>query len=285
VSRLRVFYQGLSETGYVEGRNVVTEYRFVDDEKNELPALAAELIARKVTMIAAFGGPRPALAAKALTTTIPIVFTASSDPVEVGLVASLTHPGGNLTGATTLNVEVAAKRLELLHELIPAATTIALLIDPAGSSNGSPLSDLQAAARRLGLQLHILRASTDRNIDDAFVALDQLRAEGLVIGVDSFLISRSDRLAALALRHGVPAIFLYREFAAAGGLMSYGGSIAEGYRLSGVYTGRILKGERAADLPVQQATKIELVVNLKTAKALGLTVPLALLTRADEVIE
>jgi putative tryptophan/tyrosine transport system substrate-binding protein len=281
--RLRAFHQGLNEAGYVEGRNVMVEYRFVDDEKRDLPALAADLVARKMAVIAAFGGPRPALAAKAVSGTIPIVFTTSSDPVEIGLVASLAHPGGNLTGATTLNSEVAAKRRELLHETVPTATTFALLVNP-NVINRVP-GDLQEAARTLGLRLHVLHAGTDSEIDDAFAALRQVGAGGLVIGVDSFVISRSDKLAALALRHGVPAIFLYREFAAAGGLMSYGGSSVEAYRLSGIYTGRILRGEKPADLPVQQSTKVELVINLKTAKALGITFPLTLLGRADEVIE
>jgi putative ABC transport system substrate-binding protein len=286
--RLSAFGQGLHETGYVEGRNVGIEYRFVDDGKSELTALAADLVARRVTVIAAFGGPNPALAAKAQTATIPIVFTLSGDPVDAGLVASLAHPGGNLTGSTTLNIEVAVKRLELLHELNPAATIIAWLINPTNptaSFTETQSREMQAAARSLGVELRVLHAGTEREIDDAFATLDQLRTAGLVIGVDSFLISRSNKLASLALQHRIPSVYLYREFAAAGGLMSYGGSLMESYRLSGVYAGRILKGEKPADLPVQQSTKIELVINLKTAKALGITVPLALLGRADEVIE
>jgi putative ABC transport system substrate-binding protein len=282
--RLGAFRRGLAEAGYVEGQTVAMEYRFVDDAKAQLSALAVDLVARRVNVIAAFGGPQPAAAAKAVTSSIPIVFTLSGDPVESGLVDSLAHPGRNLTGATTLNIEVSAKRLELMHELIPAATVIALLVDQPAARD-SELAELNSAARTLGLRLKILHAGNDRELDDAFATLGQMAAGGLVIGVSSFLISRSSRLAELALRYRVPSVYLYREFAAAGGLMSYGGSLAEGYRMAGSAAGRILQGAKPAELPVQQATKVELIINLKTAKALGLDVPVSLLARADEVIE
>jgi ABC-type uncharacterized transport system substrate-binding protein len=282
---LAAFLQGLSETGYVEGRNVAIEYRWADGQNNRLPAMAADLVRRRVAVIAANGGTPSALAAKAATTTIPTVFYVAVDPVGVGLVASLNRPGGNLTGVTQLGVEIGPKRLELLHELLPTARTIALLVNPT-SPLAEPLQkDLEAAARTLGLQIHVLRASAERDFDKAFAMLVQLRAGGLVIGADAFFSSRSDQLAALALRYAVPTIYQYRDFAAAGGLMSYGGSNTDNYRLVGVYTGRILKGDNPADLPVQQATKVELIINMKTAKALGLTFPITLLGRADEVIE
>jgi putative tryptophan/tyrosine transport system substrate-binding protein len=278
------FRQGLSETGYVEGRNVTIEYRWADGDYNRLAALAADLVSRQVTVIAA-GGDAAAPVAKAATAKIPIVFSIASDPVEAGLVASLNRPSGNLTGVTNLAVELVPKRLEFLHELVPQATNIAALINPTSPTFEIQSRDLQAAARTLGLPLRILHASTERDFDGAFATLDQLHAGALMISTDVFFNTRSEQLAALTVRHAVPAIYQNREFAAAGGLMSYGGSNAESYRLVGVYTGRILKGEKPADLPVQQVTKVELIVNLKTAKALGLTVPVALLTRADEVIE
>jgi putative ABC transport system substrate-binding protein len=277
------FRQGLGETGYVEGRNVLVEYRWAEGHYERLPELAADLVRRQVMVITANTQAVPA--AKAATTTIPIVFNSSADPVAAGYVASLARPGGNLTGVSSLSVEIGPKRLQLLHEMVPTATVIAALINPTNPNAEAQSSALQAAARDIGLQLHVLHASTERDFDTAFATLLQLRAGALVIGVDAFLINRSELLAALALRHAVPAIFLYREFVAAGGLMSYGGSNTDAYRLSGVYAGRILKGEKPADLPVLQATKFALIINLKTAKALGLTVPLPLLGRADEVIE
>ena len=278
------FRQGLKDIGYVEGQNVAIEYRWAEGQYDRLPALAADLVRRQVTAIAATSTPA-ALTAKAATTTIPIVFTTASDPMRLGLVASLSRPGGNVTGATQLNVEVGPKRLELVRELLPAATIIALLVNPTNPVAETLARDLQAAARTIGLQLHILNASTERDIDDAFANLAKLRAGALVVGSDVFFNTRSEQLGALTVRHGVPTIYQYREFAAAGGLMSYGGSITDSYRRAGGYTGRILKGEKPADLPVQQSTKVELIINLKTAKALGLTFPITLLGRADEVIE
>jgi putative tryptophan/tyrosine transport system substrate-binding protein len=274
----RAFRQGLKDTGYVEGENVTIEYRWAEGQYNRLPALAAELVRRKVDVIAANGVAL--LPARAATTTIPIVFTTSLDPVQLGWVASLSRPGGNVTGVTSLSVEVGPKRLELLHELVPAANVIGLLVNPNNPNAQTLSGDMQAAARKLGLQLHVLDASNERDFDRVFGALVQLRAGALVIGIDAFLTSHSEQLAALALRHALPAIYQYPEFTAAGGLMSY-----ESARTVGVYTGRILKGEKPADLPVQQITKVELIINLKTAKALGLTVPLPLSGRADEVIE
>jgi putative tryptophan/tyrosine transport system substrate-binding protein len=278
------FRQGLKEAGYVEGQNVRIEYRFAEGQYNRLPALAADLVQRQVTVIAAMTGPS-ARAAKAATSTIPIVFQSGSDPVEVGLVTSLNRPGGNMTGVTNLNVEVGPKRLELLHELIPTATIMALLVNPRSPSAEAQSRDLQTAAQTLGLQLHVLRASNEHDFDSIFAALAPLRASGLLIATDGLFNSRMERLAALAARHALPAISPFSEFAAAGGLMSYGGSRRDLHRQVGLYAGRILNGEKPADLPVQQATKVELVINLKTAKALGLTVPLTLLGRADEVIE
>jgi putative ABC transport system substrate-binding protein len=277
------FRQGLKESGYVEGQNVAIEYRWAGGQYDRVPAMALELVGHQVAAIVA--NTPGVLAIKAAITTIPIVFTTSSDPVQIGLIASLARPGGNVTGVTQLAVEVMPKRLELAHELVPASATIAILANPANSSTETQLRDLQTAAQTLGRQVHVLHASSERDFDTIFANLSQLRAAVLVISTDAFLLSRSERLAALTVRHAVPAIFQDRAFAAAGGLMSYGASSPDAYRLAGVYTGRILKGEKPADLPVVQSTKIELIVNLKTAKALGLTVPAALLVRADEVIE
>jgi putative ABC transport system substrate-binding protein len=281
---MAAFRRGLGEMSFVEGRNVAIEYRWADGQYDRLPAMAADLVRRQVTVIAA-GTTAAVLAAKAATRTVPIVFSVGANPIEMGLVASLARPGGNLTGVTTLGREVAPKRLELLHELVPTATTVAVLINPTNPTIEIILQDLQAAARTLGLQLHVLRASTERDFDAAFGTLAELRTGGLVIGSDAFFNTRAEQLAALALRRAVPTIYQFREFAAAGGLMSYGGSITDNYRLAGAYTGRILKGEKPADLPVQQATRVELIINMKTAKALGITFPITLLGRADEVIE
>jgi putative ABC transport system substrate-binding protein len=283
--RLRAFRQGLSEIGYVEGQNVAIEYRWAEEQNDRLPALAADLVRHQVTVIATAGDVLGAVAAKAATTTIPIVFTTGGDPVRIGLVASLNRPGGNLTGVTTLSVELEPKRLEVLHEAIPTATVIGALVNSAGRNADILSRDLQAAARTLGLGLHVLNASVERDFDTVFATLARLGAGGLVIATDALFISRSEQLAALAMRHAVPAIFQFRAFAAAGGLMSYGGDLSELYHRSGVYTGRVLKGEKPADLPVQQSTKAELIINLKTAGALGVTFPPTLLARADEVIE
>jgi putative ABC transport system substrate-binding protein len=284
--RLRTFRQGLKEAGYVEGQNVEIDYRWAEGDNDRLPVLAAELVHRQVAVIAAAGGTPSALAARAATATIPIVFGVAVDPVEVGLVASLSRPGGNLTGVTNLNAEVGPKRLELLHELLPAAPSLGVLVDPTSPTLAEAFwRRLEPAAHSLGVQLHILHASTESDLDTVFPTLVQLGASGLIIGPGSFFAGRGKELGALSARHLMPTVFQYREFAAAGGLMSYGSDETEYYRLVGAYVGRILKGEKPGDLPVQQATKVELIVNLKTARALGLTVPLPLLGRADEVIE
>jgi putative ABC transport system substrate-binding protein len=284
--RLRAFREGLNDTGYVEGRNVMIEYRWAEGRNDRLPALAAELVRLPVNVIVCAGSTPATIAAKATSTTVPIVFYGGSDPVSIGLVQSLSRPGGNVTGVTTLNVELAVKRLELLHELVPTATIIAGLVNPTNPVIAeTETRDLQAAARTLGLTLHVLHASSEQEIDTAFMALVQLRAGALVIGTDSFFNSRSEQLAVLTLRHAMPAIYQFREFVLSGGLASFGTTVADTYRPLGVYTGRILKGEKPADLPVQQATKLDLIINMKTANALGITVPLPLVGRADEVIE
>ena len=284
--RLPAFREGLRAAGYVEGQNVAVEYRWAQAHNDRLPELAAQLVHRQVTVLVAGGGTASALAAKAATASIPIVFGIAADPVGVGLVASLNRPGGNVTGVTSLNIEVAPKRLELLHELLPSATIMALLVNPANPAIAEPVSRTTLeAAHALGLQLHVLHASSERDFDTVFATLFQLHAGALVIGADNFFTANSKQLAALTVRHALPAIYEFREFAAEGGLMSYGSSETEYYRLVGNYAGRILKGEKPGDLPVQQSTKVELLLNLKTAKSLGLTFPLTLLGRADEVIE
>jgi putative ABC transport system substrate-binding protein len=282
---LSAFLKGLGEAGYVEGHNVAIEYRWANDEYDRLATLAADLVHRQVSVIAATTTPA-ALAAKAATTTIPIVFETAADPVQLGLVASLNQPGGNVTGITQLTVGLVPKELELLHELVPTARVMALLVNQANASVAeTETSELLSAARTLGLELHVLNASTERDFDAALANVIQLRAGGLVIATDILFTSHSAQLAMLAARHAVPAVYKGREFAAAGGLMSYGSDITDSYRLAGVYTGRVLKGDKPADLPVQQATKIELIINLKAAKALGINVPNTLIGRADEVIE
>jgi putative ABC transport system substrate-binding protein len=281
---LTSFRLGLKEAGYADGHNVGIEYRFAENQYDRLPALAADLVQRRVALIAA-NGPA-AQAAKAATSTIPIVFTVGFDPVEVGLVASLNRPGGNVTGVSILDVELGPKRLELLRELVPKATNIAVLVNPTDPVRAGNISRaVETAARTLGLQSNVLQASSERDFDAVFASLLQMRADGLVIGGEPFFNSRSERLGALTARHKVPAIFQFREFTAGGGLASYGASLTDSYRQVGVYAARILKGEKPADLPIVQASKFELVINLKTAKALGLTVPAKLLFTADEVIE
>jgi putative tryptophan/tyrosine transport system substrate-binding protein len=279
------FRQGLSEAGYIEGRNVTIEYRWAELHRDRLPELAADLVRRKVTVIAATT-TTAALAAKAATATIPIVFEMAGDPVQLGLVASLNRPGGNVTGVTNMGMEITPKRLELLHEIIPTATSFALLINPSNPTLAEPTTrDIRVSARTLGVQLQVVSATTDNGIEHAFASLATLRAGGLIIGTDALFSSRSERLASLAVRYAVPAIYQRREFAVAGGLISYGSASGDAYRLAGIYTGRVLKGEKPADLPVQQATKVELYINLKTAKTLGITIPLPLSGRADELIE
>ena len=284
VELVHAFRQGLAEVGYIEGRNVVIEYRHADSNLDRVPGLAAELVRLGVNVIAA-PGDSVGLAAKAATPTIPIIFVAGVDPIEAGIVASLNRPGGNATGVSMLNAELAPKRLELLHELVPGATVMALLVNPKSPSNEAVSQGVQAAARTLGLGLNVLQASSERDFDAVFADLVRLQAGGLLMATDGLFNSRSDRLGALTVRHAIPAIYQYRAFAAAGGLMSYGGSLIEGTRQVGIYTGRVLKGERPADLPVQQVTKVELILNLRTAKAFGINAPLSLVYRADKVIE
>jgi putative tryptophan/tyrosine transport system substrate-binding protein len=282
---LHAFKRGLAESGYVEDRNVTIEYRWADDEYDRLPALAVELVQRGVAVLVAAGSPA-ALPAKAATTVIPIVFMIGSDPVELGLVAGLNRPGGNLTGVAYLNVEVAPKRLELLHELIPTAKSIALLVNPANPVVAdAQAKELQAAISTLDLNLMLVKASNPLEMEDAFATLVRERVEALQIGVDPLFGNHVDQLVALAARHKVPTIYPWREFTAAGGLMNYGSSIPDAFRQVGVYTGQILKGAKPAELPVQRPTKLQFVLNLKAAKALGLTIPPTLLARADEVIE
>ena len=283
---IAAFHQGLAEVGYVEGRNVAIEYRWAKDQNEQLPFMAADLVQRRVSVIVAIDGTAAALAAKAATSTIPIVFIVGADPVELGLVASLGRPGGNITGVGALAVGTAAKRLQLLHELVPAAAGIAFLRNPTNPYfSALETRELQAAATVLGVRLLLLNASSPHEIEVAFANLVAQRAGAFLLGTDPFFMTARDQLVALANRHTVPAIYPFREDAAAGGLVSYGASNRDAFRLVGGYTGRILSGDRPADLPVQQVTRIEMAINLKTANALGLTVPLPLLARADEVIE
>ena len=285
-NRLRGFRQGLKDIGYVEGENVAIEYRYADNQLDRLPSLAADLVRRRVAVIAALGGTASAFAAKAATTTIPIVFVVGDDPVRHGFVASLARPGGNLTGINFFVVELAAKRLELLRELVPKVARVAVLVDPANTTTAeSTLRDVEAAARAIGLQIQALNVTTNREIDAAFATLVRERDDTLFVSAGSFFNDRRVQLVLLATRHAIPTIYPYREFADAGGLMSYGASLTDAYRQVGVYTGRILKGAKPADLPVVQSTKFELVINAQAARVLGLTVPPSLLARADEVIE
>ena len=279
------FGLGLNEAGFVERRNVAIEYRWAEDQPDRLPALAAELVRRQAAVILAVGGSAPARAAKAATSTIPVVFIIGGDPVKLGLVASLNRPGGNVTGVTILSGALTAKRLELLRELVPGSGVVACLVNPDSPEIETQLTDIRATSRTMGQEILVLNASNDRDIDAAFAILVRQRVGGLLVANDGFYVGRREQLVALAARHGIPAMYFLREFAAAGGLMSYGNSLADAYRQVGTYAGRILKGAKPADLPVEQAVKIELVINLKTAKALGLDVPTALLLRANEVIE
>ena len=280
-SRMQAFHQGLNETGYVDGRNVVIEYRWAEGHNDLLPALAAELVRRPVTVIAAPGSTPATLAAKAATSTIPIIFWVGGDPIGLGLVGSMNRPEGNLTGLTTLNHGLVAKRMELLHEIAPGTSSIAVLINPTSPTLSKiTIEEAQTAARGLGLDLHILKASTERDLDGVFANLAQMRVGGLALGTDAFFSGRLEQLAALSVRYAVPVVYQFRKFAAGDG-----GSLAEAFRGTGVYTGRILKGAKPADLPVQQVTKLELYINLQTAKALGLHVPQHLLGRANEVFE
>jgi putative ABC transport system substrate-binding protein len=283
--QLSAFLKGLGETGYVEGQNVAIEYRWAELQNDRLPAMAADLVQRRVNVIAATT-TAAALAAQVATTTIPIVFETGGDPIRLGLVASLNRPDGNVTGVTQTNEEITPKRLQLLHELIPTASVMGLLVNPANPALAETAAkEAQAAARTLGLELHVLNATAERDFDGVFAKLIQLRAGGLVIEGDPLFTNRAEQLATLTVRHAVPAVYQWREFAVAGGLLSYGSAVTDSYRLAGNHTGRILKGDKVAELPVQQVTKVELYINLKTAKALGINIPNSIIGRADEVIE
>jgi putative ABC transport system substrate-binding protein len=279
------FRQGLKETGYAEGQNVSIEYRWAEGQYDRLPALAAELVRHQVALIIASGPPASTLAAKAATTTIPIVFSTGGDPTALGLVASLNRPGGNITGVSLFNVALVAKQLQLASELVPNAGVIAALVNPDNPNTETEVRELETAARALRLQVHVLRARAEKDFNSAFATIVERRAGAVIVSYDSFFLSRRDQLVTLAARHSLPAIYHWREFAESGGLISYGTNLVDAYRQMGIYTGRILKGTKPADLPILQPTKFELVINLKTPKALGLTVPPSLLARADEVIE
>lgn len=284
-SRIAAFREGLAETGYSEGRNVAIEFRWAEGQYNRLPGLAADLVNRRVTVIVAPGGAPVALAAKTVTATVPIVFEMGGDPVALGVVASMNRPGGNLTGVSSLNVELAPKRLDILHEVVPTAAEVAVVINPTSPTASSQLKNLQAAADRLGLHLHVLHASTEQEFNPVFTTLPQLRVGGLVFTSDPYFAFRSQQLAALAVRHGVPAIHQSRDFPIAGGLMSYGGNFTLSHHQAGVYAGRVIKGEKPSDLPVQQVTTVELFISLKAANTLGIIFPPSLLGRADVVLE
>jgi putative ABC transport system substrate-binding protein len=281
---LPAFLKGLGETGFVEGRNVAIEYRWAEGRYERLPALIADLVQHKVSVIAATGSPA-AVAAKTATSTIPVVFEMGTDPVELGLVASLSQPGGNVTGVINFTVELGSKQLGLLRELVRGTTAIAALMNPKNFATEKQLSDVEAAARVLGLQLIVLRAGTEREIETAFATISQQGVHTLLVGTDAFLLAQRDQIIALAARHAIPAVYPFRDFAVAGGLMSYGPDLAEAYRQAGVYTGRILRGEKPADLPVQRSTKFEFVINFKTAKTLGIEVPNSMQLLATEAIE
>jgi putative tryptophan/tyrosine transport system substrate-binding protein len=282
---VQAFRDGLAETGYIEGKNVAIEYRWAHGETGRIRGMAAELVSHQVNVIAATGGSTAALAAKAETKTVPIVFQIGVDPVEVGLVASLSNPGGNITGSTIIAVQLGSKRLELLKQLMPALDVVGALVNPNRPGTPTLMHDLRAAADALGLRLQIVNASSEQAVAPAFSELQRLQVGALWIGADPLFNGLSEQLATLSLTHRIPAIYQFRDFAAAGGLASYGGSITDAYRQAGVYSGRILKGDKPSDLPVQQSTKVELILNLKTAKLLGLELPPAMLARADEVIE
>jgi putative ABC transport system substrate-binding protein len=280
------FNKGLGEAGYADGRNVRIEYRWTHGKTERLPAMAADLVGRQVNVIVALGNTAAVRAAKSATATIPIVFMLGTDPVELGLIESLNHPGGNATGVINLNLQLAQKWLEVLHELIPSAFDIALLVNPQNrATTDGYFREIATAAQRLGLRIHVLQASAVDDFEAAFARIQSFRARALIVVADLLFISNIQRLAALSVQHKLPAIFPFREFAAAGGLISYGTDLADTYRLAGVYTGRILRGEKPESLPVQQATKVEMIINLKTAKELGIEVPPLLLARANEVIE
>ena len=284
-SRVRAFRDGLAETGYVEGRNLAIEFRWAEGRYDRLPALAAELANQQVAVLVAPGGAPVALAAKSATTSIPIVFEMGGDPVALGVVGSLNRPDGNLTGVSSLSVEASGKRLEILQEVVRPATVVGAVANPTSPTAAAQVRNLQTAAEALGVQLQVLHASAEQHFDAVFAALSQSGASGLVFTSDPFFANRSQQLAALAVRHAVPAITQSRDFTIAGGLMSYGGSFVQSHRQAGVYTGRILKGDKPAGLPVQRITKLELLINLKMARSLGVALPLSLLARADEVIE
>lgn len=284
-SRLSAFRKGLAETGYAEGRNVAVEFRWAEGQYRRLPALAMDLVSRRVTVIVAPGGAEVALAAKSATATIPIVFEMGGDPIALGVVGSLSRPGGNLTGVSSLSVEVSRKRLEFMHELFPSASIFAVAVNPTSPTSNSQLRNLHAAAESLRLRLHVLNASTEQGFEAVFTAMRHVRAGGLVFTSDPYFAYRSQQLAALAVLHAVPAITQSRDFPLAGGLISYGGDFEQSHRQAGIYAGRIIKGEKPSDLPVQQVTKVELFINVKAADALGIAFPLSLLSSADEVIE